>query len=110
MFCKDLGAHTSFLIQFMRQACKRIINKVFFFPSVLFFKSVSCHEIRKEREELIEVSFRYCSFIKTFTIRTTCTMRGSLIKSSQFQTRSRKGVSQETRILEFKKKYFKLPN
>ena len=109
MFCKDLGAHTSFLIQFMRQACKRIINKVFFSFRVVF-KSVSCHEIRKEREELIEVSFRYCSFIKTFTIRTTCTMRGSLIKSSQFQTRSRKGVSQETRMLEFKKKYFKLPN
>ena len=85
---------------------------MFFFFSVrvvLSCQKASCREIRKETEELIEVSYRYCSCIQNFTIR-TCTMRGSLIKSSQFQIRTHKGVSHETGMLKFKKKYFKLPN
>ena len=90
----------------------RIIRKDMFFFSfrvVLSCQKASYREIRNETEDLIEVSYRYCSFIQNFTVRTTCTMRGSLIKSSQFQTRSHKGVSHETRMLKFmKKKDFKL--
>ena len=71
---------------------------------MLSCQKASCREIRNETEDLTEVSYRYCSFIQNFTVRTTCTMRGSLIKSSQFQTRSHKGISHETRMLKFKKK------
>ena len=110
MFCKDLGDHTSFSIQFMRQACKRIIKKVFFSFHVVFYCQEVMSRNKKGKRGVIEVSYRYCSFIQTLTIRTTSTMRGSLFKSSQFQTRSRKGVSHETRMLKFKKKCFKLPN
>ena len=85
----------------------RIIRKdmVFFsFRVVLSCQKASYREIRNETEDLIEVSYRYCSCIQNFTVRTTCTMRGSLIKSSQFQTRSHKEISHETRMLKFKKK------
>ena len=106
-FFQGLGAHTSFFIQSMCQACKQNNQEryVFFsFRVVLSCQKASCREIRNETEDLIEVSYRYCSFIQNFTVRTTCTMRGSLIKSSQFQTRSHKGISHETRMLKFKKK------
>ena len=99
--------------QSVKHASRIMRKDMFFFFSVrvvLSCQKASCRDIRKETEELIEVSYRYCSSIQNFTIRTTCTMRGSLIKSPQFQTRSHKGVSQETRMLKFKKKYFKLPN
>ena len=108
VFCfQGLGAKTSFLIQSMCQASIQNNQEryVFFsFRVVLSCQKASYREIRNETEDLIEVSYRYCSCIQNFTVRTTCTMRGSLIKSSQFQTRSHKGVSHETRMLKFMKK------
>ena len=105
-FFQGLGADTSFFIQSMCQAYKQNNQEryVFSFRVVLSCQKASCREIRNETEDLILVNYRYCSFTQNLTVRTTFTMRDSLIKSSQFQTRSDKGISHETRMLKFKKK------
>ena len=74
MFCKELRVQTYSFILSMRQA--RQTNNLEKFRVDFYCQEASCRKTRKETEKLIEASYRYCSSIQNFTIRTTCTMRG----------------------------------